>query len=422
MSTEAARVGGNGAGTSDGRARPGSSGQQQFKWAPILTSTVITVVLLLLFKNVVQVFVLLMLGVLISLFWGAVADWIQRRTRAPEAVAITAAILGSFAVIGVLAWILVPPVIEQTRQLFQALPGFITGWEAGIDRLADKFPGLRDLLGPPGEHRILQQLYQNASGVFGTLPSKAFGIVRGAINIFAVMVIGIYLTLHPALYREWLIALFPPIHRDLVRDVLGDLAESLRAYIVGQLLTMTFLGVITALGLMLLQVPFPLPFGVFTGLVAIIPFFGTLFSTTLPALFVLTGTNFYAFSPFGHALLVVGLGVVVHLLEGNVVSPLVMSRKVDLPPVLTIMGVLVLGQLLGGMGLIVALPTLVAIMVIVRRILITRIYEGQGFRRTTRERPIVLRVPVPGGGVLTQPGPPVDVVTQAESAGAKRSS
>ena len=43
-------------------------------------------------------------------------------------------------------------------------------------------------------------------------------------------------------------------------------------------------------------------------------------------------------------------------------------------------------------------------MVIVRRILITRIYEGQGFRRTTRERPLVLRVPVPGGGVIVPPG------------------
>ena len=108
-----------------------------------------------------------------------------------------------------------------------------------------------------------------------------------------------------------------------------------------------------------LNVPFSLLFGIFTGLVAIVPFFGTLLSTTLPALFVLTGTGYHGFSPLGHALLVVGLGVVVHLIEGNIVSPLVMSKKVDLPPVLTIMSVLVIGQLLGGLGLIVALPTLV---------------------------------------------------------------
>ena len=58
---------------------------------------------------------------------------------------------------------------------------------------------------------------------------------------------------------------------------------------------------------------------------------------------------------------------------------------------------------------------------IVRRILITRIYEGQGFRRTTRERPLTLRVPVPGGGVLSPPGPAVDVVSLAERQRSTRS-
>ena len=128
----------------------------------------------------------------------------------------------------------------------------------------------------------------------------------------------------------------------------------------------------------LLDVPFAFLFGIFTGLVAIVPFFGTLLSTTLPALFVLNGKGYFGFSPVGHALLVVGLGVVVHLIEGNLVSPLVMSKKVDLPPVLTIMAVLVMGQLLGGLGLVVALPTLAALMVIVRRILITPDLRGAG--------------------------------------------
>jgi len=112
------------------------------------------------------------------------------------------------------------------------------------------------------------------------------------------------------------------------------------------------------------------------------------------------------------------LGVVVHLFEGNVVAPLVMSRKVDLPPVLTIMAVLVMGKILGPLGLIVAVPTLAAIMVVVRRILITRIYEGQGLRKTARERPLLLRLPVPGGGVLIPIGPPIDVVSMAERQGA----
>jgi len=394
---------------------------RRFRFAPILTATVLTVLLLWLFKTVAQVFVLLMLGVLISLYLGAVARWIEKKTRIPEKAALAAAIFGTLGALVLLVWILAPPVIDQTRQLIQQMPKFLEAWEGGIDALANRIPALRDVIGPKGEHRTLTALYGQLSGMFEGLPTKVFEIVHAAINVFAVAVMGIYLALHPALYREWLIALFPPIHRDLVRDVLSDLADSLRAYIVGQLLAMTFLGAITALGLFLLDVPFSLPFGIFTGLVAIVPFFGTLLSTTMPALFVLTGAPFHGFSPFGHALLVVGLGVVVHLIEGNIVAPLVMSKKVDLPPVLTIMAVLVIGQLLGPMGLIIALPTLAALMVIVRRILITRIYEGQGFRKTTRERALVLRVPAPGGGVITSPGDPVDVISAAERAGVKRS-
>ncbi|HXT17933.1 MAG TPA: AI-2E family transporter [Gemmatimonadaceae bacterium] len=393
----------------------------RFKFGPILAATVLTVLGIWLFKTVAEVFVLLMLGILISLFWGAVAGLIERHTRLPEGACLAFAIIGSLSVLVLLGWILAPPVIDQTRKLIQALPDQVTAWENGIDGMANRMPALRDIVGPPGEHRMVHAVYDQFSGFFGTIPTKVFQLVDAAISIFAVMVMAIYLSLHPALYREWLIALFPPIHRDLVRDVLADLADALRAYIVGQLLTMTFLGAITALGLYLLNVPFWLPFGIFTGLVAIVPFFGTLLSTTLPALFVLTGKGYYGFTPLGHALLVVGLGVVVHLIEGNIVSPLVMSKKVDLPPVLTIMSVLVIGKLLGPLGLIVALPTLAALMVIVRRILITRIYEGQGFRRTTRERPVVLRVPAPGGGVIVPPGTSFDVVTAAERSGARRS-
>jgi hypothetical protein len=86
---------------------------------------------------------------------------------------------------------------------------------------------------------------------------------------------------------------------------------------------------------------------------------------------------------------------------------------VDLPPVLTIVFVLIVGTLLGGLGLLVAVPGLAVIMVVVRRILLTRLYEGQGFRKTTRERPLLLRLPAPEGGVIL-PKVNVDVVSLLE--------
>jgi predicted PurR-regulated permease PerM len=74
----------------DGAPRSG-----RFKFAPILTATVLTVLLLWLFKTVANVFVLLLMGVLVSLYLRALADWIESRTHAPERLAFLAAVLGT---------------------------------------------------------------------------------------------------------------------------------------------------------------------------------------------------------------------------------------------------------------------------------------------------------------------------------------
>jgi predicted PurR-regulated permease PerM len=387
---------------------------RRVRFAPILTATILTILLLLLVRTAAEVLVLLFLGILIALYLRALTALIERRFKVPDPFSYVAALTASIAAIVGLLWVLVPPVVHQTQLLLTVLPNYVAGWETQLDGMLAKYPGLRDVVGS-GDNRILQIIYDRGRETFGDVVPRAIGLVHGAINVFAVGVMGIYLSLHPALYREWLIALFPPIHRDLVRDVLGDLGAALRSWIVGMLIGMFVLAFFTAIGLYFLKVPFWLPFGIFTGLVAIVPFFGTLVSTVIPALFVLNGVGIWGFGPFGHSILVVLLGTVIHLVEANVVIPFVMSKKVDLPPVLSIMSVLIMGTLLGPMGLIIAVPTLAATMVIVRRILITRIYEGQGFRRTARERPLLLRVPAPGGGVLIPAmDPPVDVVSFAE--------
>jgi predicted PurR-regulated permease PerM len=375
----------------------------KFKFGPILAATVFTVVAIWLWLRVAEVFLLLFLGILISLYLGALAGVLHRRAKLPERVAFLVALLVSFGGLVVLFYALVPPLIAQTQELVKVLPNYISGWEGALDRLAARVPALQAVY-KPGEHKILMAVYEQVSGQFGNVVPKVLGLVEVLVSLFSVIVMGLYLSLHPALYREWLIALFPPIHRDLVRDVLSDCAGSLRAYIVGLLLTMTFLGTLTASGLYFLHVPYALTFGVFTGLATIVPFFGTLLATTLPALFVLTGPD-----GGSRALWVIGLGVVVHLIEGNLVSPYIMQRQVDLPPVLTIVFVLIVGKLLGPLGLLVAVPGLAVIMVIVKRILLSRIYEGQGFRRTTRERPLVLRLPASEVGVII-PLTQVDVV------------
>jgi len=195
----------------------------------------------------------------------------------------------------------------------------------------------------------------------------------------SVVVMALYLARQPALYRDGLISLFAPRHRSIAVHVFDDTAATLRAWVVGQLIAMAVLAALTAIGLLLLGVPYWLAFGIFTGLVAIVPFFGTLVSTLLPALFMVASGDWLK-------VLLVLLLVCSCTCRANVVVPRIMQRKVELPPVLTIASVLVMGTLLGAIGLIVAVPVLCVTMVLIRHILHGEIYNEPG-----RFKPAVLR-------------------------------
>jgi predicted PurR-regulated permease PerM len=99
-----------------------------------------------------------------------------------------------------------------------------------------------------------------------------------------------------------------------------------------------------------------------------VPFFGTLLATLLPALFALGAFG------LGKALAVAALGIGVHLVEANFVAPVVMERQVNIPPVLTIAGVLLIGRLFGLAGLVIAVPILALVMILIRHVLLGETY------------------------------------------------
>jgi predicted PurR-regulated permease PerM len=357
----------------------------RFRYAPALTATVLVVLLLWLIGSVADVLMLLFLGILIAVYLTALAATLRRRLHVPPHLAFPVALIVSLGALVLLFAILVPPVVTQTQELVKVLPQYIEIWQRSFQAAIARIPALADVI-PPGQNSIVVALYDQLAGTVHNVVPKVFAGVHAAINVFSVGVMAIYLSLHPTTYTEIVESLFPPPWRPFVHHLLHELGDTLRAFVVGQLFTMTVLGLLTAIGLYILGVPYALTFGVLSGVAAIVPFFGTLVSTTLPALFVLN-------TPDGgtRSLLVLGLGVLIHLIEGNVVAPLVMSEKVDLPPVLSILGVLVMGELLGPLGLLIAVPTLAITMVLVRRIIVHGIYDGG-----ITVEPVVVRPSVAG--------------------------
>ena len=364
--------------TEAGAGDPGAV--RRVRLLPGFTVAVVTVLLLLLARNVVDVLLFFFLAVLIAVYLNALGAFVARRAKVGPRTSFAIAILITFAALGGIGALLVPPVVAQTHQLIAKLPDYATAWNDRLARLLQQFPALQQLVTPESQAQIVSGALDQAQGFLGGLLPKVFNIARGFISVASILVMGLYLALHPATYRDFIVSITPPKHRDATGAVLGSLGETLRAWLLAQLFTMVVLGALTAIGLLLLHVPYWLTFGLFSGLAAIVPFFGTLVSTVVPALFVLGGAG----GPVG-ALLVVLLGVAVHLIEANIVAPIVMQRGVNLPPVFSIMAVLIAGTLLGPLGLLVAVPTLCIVMVLVRKVLIERIYGDVATAEEKRE-------------------------------------
>jgi predicted PurR-regulated permease PerM len=357
-----------------------SAAVRRVRLLPGLTAVVLTVLLLWLARTVADVLLFFFLAVLIAVYLDALNDFIAARTKLGHNASFALAVIVSLAALAGIGALLVPPLVEQTRQLILKLPDYAVAWKAALGRLSERFPALQPLFATDAQSQLVSTVVDQAQGLVGGLLPKVFNVARGFIDVASTLAMGLYLALHPASYREFAIAITPPRHRDATRAVLASLGRSLRAWVLAQLFTMAVLGALMAIGLRLLNVPYWLTFGIFCGLAAVVPFFGTVISTIVPALFVLGGTG----GGVG-ALLVLLLGVIVHLIEGNIVAPLIMQRGVHLPPVFSIMAVLIAGTLLGPLGLLIAVPALCVVMVLVRKVLVERVYGDVATHEEMRE-------------------------------------
>ena len=348
-------------------AVPAPDGRRTFPVGRIL----LAVALVALAIKTVDILLVLFLAVILSIYLNSITDQLHRRLGMPKPLGLTLAVAATLGALVGVVLLIAPPVTAQVQDLLTNLPRYLTSLDTNLNDFIRSIPVLRRSAAPGAEGQ--PGLLANAlSEILGFLRGAAVPYLRGGVEVLiegvSVLVMAIFLARHPAVYADGVVALAPPRRRPLARAILRDLDITIRAWVIGQIIAMVLLAALTTLGLWALGVPYFLAFGVFAGVAAIVPFFGVLLSTVLPALFAL--------GAFGvtKALLVAALGVLVHIIEANFVAPVVMERQVNLPPIITLAGVLLIGKLFGLGGLIIAVPILALVMILVRHILLGEVY------------------------------------------------
>jgi predicted PurR-regulated permease PerM len=328
---------------------------------------ILAVALIALLLRTVDVLLLLFVAVIIAIYLDSAAR-VFSRFGLPRDGGLAAAGVLSLSILATVVVLIAPPLVEQVQGLATNLPQYLADLDRNIAALITRVPLLRRGVVPTSSSLLSGTVTQILTFVRGAALPYLKGGFEALVDVVSVAVMAIYLVRHPRIYVGGTVALVPPRRRRLAQAILHDLGTAFRAWVIGQLADMIILGALTTVGLWALGIPYFLAFGTFAGVAAIVPFFGVLFSTLLPALFAL-GTQ----GPV-KALLVAALGVIVHLVEANFVAPVVMERQVNVPPVLTILAVLLVAKLFGLVGLIVSVPILVLAMVLVRHVLIGEVY------------------------------------------------
>jgi predicted PurR-regulated permease PerM len=296
-------------------------------------------------------------AVLFSILLRALADPIRRRTPLNAAWSLAAAVVLLLALIGLTIWFVGAQVAAQFDQLSVVLP---KAWVAAQAQLSS-IPVGRWLLGKLQEAQSDHSLTSSIGLLAGRLGRLTRVGVGAIADLFLVMVAGVYFAAQPTLYRNGFLRLMPAGARGRIAEALGEAAQSLRKWLVGTGLAMLGMGVLIAIGTALLGLPAPLALGLLAGLAEFVPIVGAIISA-IPGL-LLAGSQ----GPhiFASALV---FYIAAHQFEGHVLIPLIQRRVVSVPPALTLFSVLAFGLLFGPVGVMLATPLAVVIIVLIRRL------------------------------------------------------
>ena len=167
----------------------------------------------------------------------------------------------------------------------------------------------------------------------------------------------------------------PPRYRSTVSDLLSRISTIISAYVRNQLVIALAMGVLYALGFAILRVPLALTLGLISGLLNFIPYVGTLTGMVLAVSFsALNGAG------IGRIIGILIVFVIVQTVEGYYLTPKLLGEKLNLHPLVVLLGIVVGGNLFGLVGIILAVPVIAAARVILR-FLEQDIYRNSNFYR-----------------------------------------
>jgi len=277
----------------------------------------------------------LFISVLLATGLNPLVTFLQK-FKIPRAVAILLVYVFIVLGVGVLVATVIPPLIKQTGSLLESLP---------LHYLSE---GVQDLEVSLENLQFITSQLGSVSPVLRLVSSTFSGLV----TFFTFAVITFYLLMERKNLHKHIAEFSPSIKSEQkAEDLVSKIETQIGSWVRGQVILMIAVGLVTYIGLSLLNISFALPLAIIAGLLEIIPNIGPTISA-VPAVIVPIVLDKNPIM----AVFVIALYVLIQQLENNLLVPRIMQSAVGIHPLVTIISIIIGLQLAGVVGAILAVP------------------------------------------------------------------
>ena len=275
-------------------------------------------------------------------------------------VSIVVALLVVFAILALAAFLVVPPIIEESLRMSRLITVYFNDTLAS----SDLFVGLQNMLQSYANDDSLMKLIQHSSvvEVAQSLLLQAWEFLSGTIN-FAIGLLGSMIVLlylffilmdYEKISEGW-IHFIPDSKRGFAGMVVQDVKNGMNSYFRGQSLIALIVGILFSIGFLIIDFPMAIGLGLFIGLLNLIPYLQLVgfIPTVILALVKAadTGQSFWVI-----LLCALAVFAVVQAIQDVFLTPRIMGHVMGLNPAIILLSLSIWGSLLGIIGLIIALP------------------------------------------------------------------
>lgn len=266
--------------------------------------------------------------------------------------------------------IVIPDLIASLRSLLGSTPSNIQNFLTDLEKNPSTAKVLDSVWKSLGtEEEIVskittyaQQILTQVLSSLNTVVSSIGSIASSLINLFVSLIFSIYVLANKeklARQSSLLIDTYLSRIKDKVYFVLEIINNNFKNFFVGQTIEAVILGSLTALGMLLLQIPYATTIGILVGFTALIPVVGAYIGLVIGVVMISTVS-------FSKVIIFIIFLVIIQQIEGNLIYPKVVGNSVSLPGMWVLLAITVGGALYGVFGMLVAVPTFATIYQLIR--------------------------------------------------------